>query len=48
LQASSRLSDISSTDYAAVVSDMQSNQLAVEAAMRTYSQISKLSLFDYL
>lgn len=48
LQASSRLADISSTDYAAVVSDMQSNQLAVEAAMRTYSQISKLSLFNYL
>ena len=36
------------TDYAVVVSDMQTNQLAIEAAMRTYAQISRLSLFDYL
>ena len=48
LQAASRLADISATDYAAVVSDMQTNQLAVDAAMRTYAQISRLSLFDYL
>jgi len=48
LQAASRLADISATDYAAAVSDMQTNQLAVEAAMRTYAQISRLSLFDYL
>jgi flagellar hook-associated protein 3 FlgL len=48
LQAASRLSDITATDYAAVVSDMQTNQLAVDAAMRTYAQISRLSLFDYL
>lgn len=48
LQAAARLSDITATDYAAVVSDMQTNQLAVDAAMRTYAQISRLSLFDYL
>ena len=48
LQAAGRLGDITATDYAAVVSDMQTNQLAIEAAMRTYAQISRLSLFDYL
>jgi flagellar hook-associated protein 3 FlgL len=48
LRAAGRLSDITATDYAAVVSDMQTNQLAVDAAMRTYAQISRLSLFDYL
>jgi flagellar hook-associated protein 3 FlgL len=48
LQAASRLADISATDYAKVVSEMQTNQLAVDAAMRTYAQISRLSLFDYL
>ena len=37
-----------STDYAKVVSEMQTNQLAVDAAMRTYAQISRMSLFDYL
>lgn len=47
LQAAGRLSDISATDYAATVSDMQTNQLAIDAAMRTYAQISRLSLFDY-
>jgi flagellar hook-associated protein 3 FlgL len=47
LQAASRLSDITATDYASAVSDMQANQLAIEAAMRTYAQISRLSLFDY-
>jgi flagellar hook-associated protein 3 FlgL len=48
LQAASRLADISATDYAKVVSEMQTNQLAVDAAMRTYAQISRMSLFDYL
>jgi len=48
LQAAGRLADISATDYAKVVSEMQTNQLAVDAAMRTYAQISRLSLFDYL
>ena len=48
LQAATRLADISATDYAKVVSEMQTNQLAVDAAMRTYAQISRLSLFDYL
>jgi flagellar hook-associated protein 3 FlgL len=47
LQAAGRLSDVSATDYAAAVSDMQTNQLAIDAAMRTYAQISRLSLFDY-
>jgi flagellar hook-associated protein 3 FlgL len=47
LQVAARISDITATDYAAVVSDMQTNQLAIEAAMRTYAQISRLSLFDY-
>jgi flagellar hook-associated protein 3 FlgL len=48
LQAATRLAGITATDYAKVVSDMQTNQLAVQAAMATYAQISRLSLFDYL
>jgi flagellar hook-associated protein 3 FlgL len=47
LQAAGRIADITATDYAAAVSDMQTNQLAIEAAMRTYAQISRLSLFNY-
>ncbi|NLD56099.1 MAG: flagellar hook-associated protein FlgL [Burkholderiaceae bacterium] len=48
LSVAARASDITATDYAAAVSDMQTNQLAIEAAMRTYAQISRLSLFNYL
>jgi flagellin-like hook-associated protein FlgL len=48
LQAATRLAGISATDYAKTISDMQTNQLAVQAAMATYAQISRLSLFDYL
>jgi flagellar hook-associated protein 3 FlgL len=45
---SSRLSDLVDIDYAKAISDYQSNQIAVDAAMKTYSQIAKMSLFQYL
>ena len=48
LRAASRLSDLTATDYAAAISELQTHQLAVDAAMRTYAQIARLSLFDYL
>ena len=48
MRMAGRLSDISATDYAQVISDMQTNRLTVDAAMRTYAQISQLSLFDHL
>lgn len=43
-----RLSDLVDLDYAKAISDYQGNQTALEAAMKTYSQISKMSLFQYL
>ncbi|MDO5101621.1 MAG: flagellar hook-associated protein FlgL [Lautropia sp.] len=43
-----RRSDLVDTDYAEVLSDTQSRSLALRAAMQTYSQVSQLSLFNYL
>lgn len=43
-----RLSDLVDLDYAKAISDYQGNQTALDAAMKTYSQISKMSLFQYL
>ena len=48
LEASGRLSDLVDLDYAAAISTLQNNQVALEAAMATYARISRLSLFDYL
>ncbi|MGE0799188.1 MAG: flagellar hook-associated protein FlgL [Lautropia sp.] len=48
LRATGRLSEIADTDYAAAISEMQTHQLAINAAMQTYAQIARLSLFDYL
>lgn len=43
-----RIADLVDLDYAKAISDYQGNQTALEAAMKTYSQISKMSLFQYL
>ena len=43
-----RLGDLVDTDYAAAVSEFASTQTAVQAAMQTYAQVSKMSLFSYL
>lgn len=43
-----RRSDLVDADYASVISGIQSRELALRAAMQTYSQISQLSMFNYL
>jgi len=48
LQLSSQLSKLVDVDYSKAISEFQNNQTALTAAMRTYAQISKMSLFDYL
>jgi flagellar hook-associated protein 3 FlgL len=44
----SRLSELTDLDYAKAISDMNTLQTSQQAAMRTYSQVARLSLFDYL
>lgn len=48
MSTAQRRSDLVDTDYAEVLSDTQSRSLALRAAMQTYSQVSQLSLFNYL
>ncbi len=48
LDVRGRLSDLVDLDYAAAISRFQNNQTSLEAAMTTYAQIARLSLFDYL
>ncbi|MDO5057127.1 MAG: flagellar hook-associated protein FlgL [Lautropia sp.] len=48
LGAAQRRSELVDTDYASVLSGIQSRDLALRAAMQTYSQISQLSMFNYL
>lgn len=48
LNLESRLSDLVDLDYASALTEFTSRQTAVQAAMQTYAQISKMSLFSYL
>lgn len=48
LDVRERLSDLVDLDYAAAISSFQNNRTSLEAAMTTYAQIARLSLFDYL
>ncbi len=48
IELASQMSDLVDVDFAKAISDFQNNQTAMSAAMKTYSQISKMSLFDYL
>jgi flagellar hook-associated protein 3 FlgL len=48
LELSSQLSSMIDIDYAKSITEFQNHQTAVSAAMRTYAQIAKMSLFDYL
>ena len=48
IELAAQMSDLVDVDFAQAISDFQSNQTALSAAMKTYSQISKMSLFDYL
>ncbi|MDO4905174.1 MAG: flagellar hook-associated protein FlgL [Lautropia sp.] len=48
LSTARRRSELMDTDYASVLSDTQSRTVALQAAMQTYTQVSQLSLFNYL
>lgn len=48
LDARERLSDLVDLDYAAAISSFMNNRTSLDAAMSTYAQIARLSLFDYL
>jgi flagellar hook-associated protein 3 FlgL len=48
LRLKSTLSDIEDLDYAEAVTRMNKEMMALEAAMGSFSKISKLSLFDYI
>ena len=48
LRLKSTLSDVEDLDYAEAVTRMNKEMMALEAAMGSFSKISKLSLFDYI
>lgn len=48
LNLKAHLSDLIDVDYPKVVTELATNQTALDAALKTYAQISKMSLFDYL
>ena len=48
IESSGRLSDLVDADYASTIPKYQQNQTALEAAMTTYAQVARLSLFQYL
>lgn len=43
-----KLADLVYVDLAKAISDSANNQIGLEAAMKTYSEISRLSLFQYI
>jgi flagellar hook-associated protein 3 FlgL len=48
IENQTRLSQLVDVDFARAISDMSQHQTALEAAMKSYAQISKMSLFDYV
>jgi flagellar hook-associated protein 3 FlgL len=48
LQTNSALSSIQDLDYAKAASQMAQQQTIYQAALQSYSSVSKLSLFNYL
>ncbi len=48
LQMKTVLSDVQDLDYAEAVTRMQKQVMALEAAQRSFAQISRLSLFEYV
>ncbi len=48
LEYQGRLSSVEDLDYAEAVADLARRQATFDAAIRSYSSISRLSLFDYL
>ena len=47
LDAKARLSELVDVDFAKAVSSMVQNQTALEAAMKSYAQVARMTLFDY-
>lgn len=48
LQYKSTLSRIQDTDYSKAISELTQQQMVLTAAQKSFSQVSKMSLFDYL
>ncbi|HVL56967.1 MAG TPA: hypothetical protein VM491_10705 [Burkholderiaceae bacterium] len=48
IDAQARLSQLVDVDFARAISQMQLQHTAVEAAMKSYAQVARLTLFDYL
>lgn len=48
LQYKATLSKIQDTDYTKAISDLTQQQMVLTAAQKSFSQVSKMSLFDYL
>jgi len=48
IELSAQLSALVDVDFAKAISDFNNNQTASTAAMRTYAQVARMSLFDYL
>ena len=48
LEYETRLSGIEDLDYASAATELSRRQLSFQAALQSYSMVSKLSLFDYL
>jgi flagellar hook-associated protein 3 FlgL len=48
LDAQSQRSDAEDLDMVAAVSDVQAKQTGYDAALKTYSMVQRLSLFDYI
>ena len=48
IEAQARLSELVDVDYARGVSEMMQHQTALDAAMKSYAQIARMTLFDYV
>jgi flagellar hook-associated protein 3 FlgL len=48
IELQAHLSELQDLDFAKAISEFTMNQTAQQAAMRTYSEIARMSLFDYL
>ncbi|EGV30538.1 flagellar hook-associated protein 3 [Thiorhodococcus drewsii AZ1] len=48
LDLNSTLSDVRDLDYAEAISRFKMEQVVLEAAQQTYTQVTKMSLFDYM
>lgn len=48
IEMKSRLSQLVDLDFAKAMSDFSTNQTALQAAMKSYTEIAKMSLFSYI